>query len=61
MNQNIPDREYIGWSQEILSQWEEGIYVLPMWYRSVHLPSHMWLLYFAMLELRKNVQNNDKC
>lgn len=59
MTQNIPDREYIGWSQEVLSQWDEGILVLPMWYRSLHLPSQMWLLHFAMLELHKSVSESD--
>jgi len=51
--QNISDREYIGWSGQVLEQWEEGIYVFPMWYRCVHLPQYMWQIYRAMSVLRE--------
>jgi len=51
--QNISDREYIGWSQQVFEQWEEGIYALPMWYRSIYLPKDLWQVYQVMSIIRE--------
>ena len=46
--QQIIDREYIGWTEQVISEWEEGIFLLPMWHQSMYMPKDLWILYQAL-------------
>lgn len=52
--EKITDSEYTGWSEHIVSEWEEGILLLPMWYRSMYVPDELWIIYHALAKLNNS-------
>ncbi len=55
--QNISDSEYIGWTEQVISEWEEGIFLLPMWHQSMYMPKDLWILYQTLHVLHTNPVN----
>lgn len=55
--QQITDREYIGWTEDTISQWEEGIYLLPMWHQSMYMPKDLWIFYTALINFHSTGQD----
>lgn len=48
------DREYVGWTQEVIYEWEDSMFYLPMWHQSMWMPSQLWEFYKELNEIDPN-------